>query len=316
MNRSKVFVGIDVSKAQLDIETSPVSTDLSVTNDDSGISTLVRHLKKIKPALVVLEATGGYEIKVASSLATADFPTVVVNPRQVRNFARAIGKMAKTDRIDAQVLAEFARAIKPEVKPLPDEDAYELKALTARRQQVVEMIVAEKNRLFRAESSIKLHIKEHISWLERELKDLDEDLEKTIKKSPIWQQKSDLLRSVPGIGPVVSCALLSGLPELGTLNRKQIAALVGVAPFCRDSGTFKGRRIIWGGRANVRSALYMGALVATRFNPIIKSFYNRLIDAGKLPKVALVACMRKLLTILNAIVKHQTPWQTKLVSCN
>lgn len=314
MGKSNVFVGIDVSKANLDVGIIPESKQLSVANNKSGIDNLVSHLRKTKPALIVMEATGGLEVKVAGALAAACLPVVVVNPRQVRDFAKATGKLAKTDALDAFVLAKFAKAIRPEVRVLPDDATKKLKSLLTRRRQIVEMVTAETNRLNSAPYHIQGEIKDHINWLKSRLNSLDKDLDKTIKQSPIWQEKADLLKSTPGIGPVVSFALLADLPELGTLNRKQIAALAGVAPFCRDSGTFKGKRMIWGGRANVRSALYMSALVAVRHNPVIKEFYERLIKAGKAPKVALTACMRKLLTILNTMVKHKTPWQIKDVS--
>lgn len=314
MDKSDVFVGIDVSKANLDVGIIPESKQLSVANSKSGIDTLVSHLRKIKPTLVVLEATGGLEVKVVSALAVVSLPVVVVNPRQVRDFAKATGKLAKTDTLDAFVLAEFAKVIRPEIRVLPDEASKKLKSLLTRRHQIVEMITAEKNRLSSAPYHIQGEIKDHINWLKSRLDFLDKGLDEAIKQSPIWQEKVDLLKSAPGIGNVVSFTLLAHLPELGTLNRKQIAALVGVAPFCRDSGTFRGKRMVWGGRANVRSALYMSALVAARHNPVIKEFYERLIKAGKAPKVALVACMRKLLTILNSMIKHKTPWQIKDVS--
>ena len=314
MGKSDLFVGIDVSKANLDVGIIPESKQLSVANNKSGIDNLVSHLRKTKPALVVMEATGGLEVKVASALAASCLPVAVVNPRQVRDFAKATGKLAKTDTLDAFVLAKFAKVIRPEVRVLPDDASRKLKGLLTRRRQIVEMITAETNRLSSAPYHIQGEIKDHISWLKSRLNSLDKDLDKTIKQSPIWQEKVDLLKSTPGIGPVVSFTLLADLPELGTLNRKQIAALAGVAPFCCDSGTFRGKRRVWGGRANVRSALYMSALVAVRHNPVIKEFYERLIKAGKAPKVALVACMRKLLTILNTMVKHKTPWQIKGVS--
>lgn len=311
MDDSKVFVGIDVSKAQLDLGAIPDSMKLTVANNKSGISTLVKHLQKVKPTLVVVEATGGYELSAVSTLADASLPVAVVNPRQVRDFAKATGKLAKTDTLDANVLAQFAKVIKPKIRPLPDDAAKKLKALMTRRRQVIEMIVAEKNRFGSASYNIQPEIKAHINWLENRLKKIDDDLNKAIKNSPIWQEKVNLLKSVPGIGDVVSSTLIADLPELGTLNRKEIAALVGVAPYCRDSGTLRGRRAVWGGRASVRSTLYMSTLVAVRYNPIIKEFYDRLIGIGKAKKVALVACMRKLLVILNTIVKNQTPWQIK-----
>lgn len=314
MDDSNVFVGIDVSKEKLDVGIRPTAKRLTVANNDSGITNLVDHLRKVNPTLVVLEATGGLELKTVTALATASLPVVVVNPRQVRDFAKATGKLAKTDTIDADVMASFAEAVQPEIRALPDQATEELSALVTRRRQIVEMLTAEKNRLGTSPRHIRPEIKAHISWLKERLKNLDDSLNKTIRKSPICREKDDLLKSMPGVGPVVSFTLLADLPELGSLNRKQIAALVGVAPFCRDSGTFKGKRTVWGGRANVRATLYMGALAATRHNPSIREFYQRLIRAGKAPKVALTASMRKLLTILNAMVRHQAHWQIDYIS--
>jgi transposase len=258
--------------------------------------------------LIVMEATGSMERQVSAALGGAGLPVVVVNPRQVRDFAKATGQLAKTDSIDALVLARFAEAVRPAVRPLPDEVTLELRALTSRRRQITEMIVAERNRIANASQAVRKRIDAHIRWLEAELERADKDLDQSIRQSPIWRENEDLLRSVPSIGPVVSRTLLAELAELGKLNRKQIAALVGIAPFNRDSGTFRGRRGIWGGRATVRAALYMAALVASRRNSVIRAFYKRLRDGGKAPKVALVACMRKLLTILNAMIKHKTRW--------
>jgi transposase len=258
--------------------------------------------------LIVLEATGGFERKVTRALAGAELPVVVVNPRQVRDFAKATGRLAKTDRLDAEVLAHFGETVRPALRPLPDDVLLELRALIARRRQITAMIVAERNRLTGASKTVRKRIDAHIRWLEAELDRADKDLDHSIRQSPIWQENQDLLKSVPGVGPVISRTLLAELPELGRLNRKQIAALVGVAPLNRDSGTLKGRRTVWGGRATVRAALYMAALVATRRNSVIQTFYKRLRNAGKAPKAALVACMRKLLTILNAMIKHRTRW--------
>lgn len=310
MDSAKRFVGIDVSKARLDVGFAPNSAGFSADNSEKGAVSLAKRLKKLKASLlVVVEATGGFEAGIVSALLSADIPVVVVNPRLVRDFAKATGRLAKTDRIDAQVLAEFARAVRPEVRALPDAEARELRALSARRRQLLEMIVAEKNRLGSAPKLVRPNIEVHINWLKDELDKINDDISIIIKNNSSYQSKHKLLKSVPGIGPVISATLLSDLPELGTLNRKQIAALVGVAPFNRDSGKFRGRRAVWGGRAQVRCALYMGTLVAVRFNPVIKEFYQRLLEAGKLPKVALVACMRKLLTILNAIIRHERAWQ-------
>jgi transposase len=303
-----IFVGIDVSKAQLDVEIRPTGEKESVANDKAGIKALVKRLAKLQPTLIVLEATGGYERQVAQALVRAELPVVVVNPRQVRDFAKATGQLAKTDRIDAGVLAHFGEAVRPELRSLPDEVTLELRALTARRRQVIEMIGAETNRLTMTSKAVGKRIDAHIRWLERELERADQDLDRSIRQSPIWKENQELLLSTPSIGPVTSRTLIAELPELGTLDRKQISALVGLAPFTRDSGTLKGRRTIWGGRAPVRSALYMAALVATRRNSVIRDFYKRLRANGKLFKVALVACMRKLLTILNSMIKHKTRW--------
>jgi transposase len=305
---SPIFIGIDVSKARLDVAVRPSGESESVSNDEDGIKALVKRLGEIQPALIVLEATGGVERLVARALSSAELPVVVVNPRQVRDFAKATGQLAKTDSIDAGVLARFGEAVRPALRPFPDEVTLELRALIARRRQITEMIVAERNRLSGASKSVRKRIAAHIRWLEAELVRADKDLDQSIRQSPIWRENEDLLRSVPSIGPVVSRTLLAELPELGRLNRKQIAALVGIAPLNRDSGTLRGRRAIWGGRASVRAALYMAALVASRRNAAIRAFYKRLRHAGKAPKVALVACMRKLLTILNSMIKHKTRW--------
>jgi transposase len=305
---SPIFIGIDVSKARLDIAIRPSGESESVLNDEASIKTLVKRLGEIRPALIVLEATGGVERGVTRALASAELPVVVVNPRQVRDFAKATGQLAKTDSIDALVLARFAEAVRPALRPLPDEITLELRALIARRRQITEMMVAERNRLSGASKSVRKRIHAHIRWLEAELHRADKDLDQSIRQSPIWRENEDLLRSVPSIGPVVGRTLVAELPELGRLNRKQIAALVGIAPLNRDSGTLRGHRAIWGGRATVRAALYMAALVASRHNSVIRAFYKRLRDAGKAPKVALVACMRKLLTILNSMIKHKTRW--------
>jgi transposase len=305
---SLVFIGIDVSQARLDLAVRP-GTSWSVQHDEAAIATVVEQLATLHPALIVLEATGGMEIPLTSALATAGLPVVVVNPRQVRDFARASGLLAKTDALDAQVLAQFAEVMRPQPRPLPDPEARALAALLTRRRQLVEMLTAEKNRLLSASSSIRKSLRAHITWLERELQRTDTDLTAAIQQSPVWREKDELLRSVPGVGPVLTSTLLANLPELGTLTNKQIAALVGVAPLNRDSGTLRGRRTVWGGRAQVRAVLYMSAIVAARFNPVIRHFYQRLQRAGKAKKVALTACMRKLLTILNAMLKNRTSWR-------
>jgi transposase len=303
-----IFVGIDVCKAQLDVAIRPTAQILSVPNDKASIKTLVKHLEKLRPTLVVLESTGGLERQVMLALVSAEISVVMANPRQVRDFAKSTGQLAKTDRIDAAVLAHYAEAIRPQPRPLPDELTLELRALTVRRRQIIDMIVAEKNHLATASKAIKKRITAHITYLEQELDDADQDLDRFIGKNPLWKENQEILCSTPSIGPVSSRTMLAELPELGTLGRKQISALVGVAPFPRDSGTLKGRRTIWGGRASVRGALFMATLVATRFNPVIRDFYKRLKAKGKPSKVALVACMHKLLTILNAMIKNKTRW--------
>ena len=305
----ETFVGVDVSKAQLDVAIRPLGKSLKRANDDEGIGGLVVELKALKPSIVVMEATGGLELPLGAALALAGVPVAVVNPRQVRDFAKAIGRLAKTDALDAEVLAHFAEAVRPEPKPLPDEQAIALEALVGRRRQLVEMLTAENNRLQRSVAAVRPSIKEHIDWLRRRLADIDRDLDKAIKQSPVWRAKDDLLRSVPGVGPVTSRTLLAELPELGKLNRKEIAALVGIAPLNCDSGTMRGKRRTWGGRASVRSTLYMSALVATRRNSFIRPMYLRLIGRGKPAKVAIVACARKLLSILNAMVRENQPWR-------
>jgi transposase len=307
------FIGIDVAKAQLDIAMRPSGARWAVPNDASGVTTLVDRMQALQPTLIVLEATGGLERLVTSALATAGLPVVVVNPRQVRDFARATGQLAKTDALDARALAHFADVIRPTPRPLPDAQTQELRALLGRRQQLVAMRTAEQNRLTGTSGRLQTDIAAHITWLNERLAMLDDDLETVLRGSPLWRENDDLLQSTPGIGPVCARTLLLELPELGTLTRQQIATLVGVAPLNCDSGTLRGRRTIWGGRARVRAVLYMGTLVATRYNPRIKAFYERLLAAGKVKKVALTACMRKLLTILNAMLKHRTSWQAQEV---
>ena len=282
--------------------------------DETGIEGLIPQIVDLEPALVLLEATGGLELPLVAALAAAALPVVVVNPRQVRDFAKATGTLAKTDTLDAGVLAHFADAVRPEVRPLQDAATQVLNSLTARRHQVMTMLVSEKNRLGTASGAVSPRavsprIEAHIAWLEQELSDLDKGLRQTLRRSPVWREKDDLLRTVPGVGPQLSLTLLAHLPELGTLDRKQIAALVGVAPYNRDSGTRRGKRAVWGGRSRVRAVLYMGALVASRHNPAIRDFYQRLLAAGKPKKVALVASMRKLLVTLNAMLKHGYPWR-------
>lgn len=309
MSDHPTFVGIDVSKAQLDVALRPAQDQATFTHDDAGLQALSARLAAVQPTLIVLEATGGLERPVVRALVAAGLPVIVANPRHVRDFAKATGQLAKTDRLDARVLARFAEAVRPALRPHPDAATAALAELLARRRQLLDMLTAEQQRLSRAAAPVQRRIQAHVRWLTKELARVDEDLDDAIRQSPIWQAQDTLLQSVPGIGPVMSRTLLADLPELGTLNRKQIAALVGVAPFPRDSGTLRGHRTVWGGRAPVRATLYMATLVAVKWNPPIRAFYRRLRAAGKRPKVALVACMRKLLTILNTMMKHQTSWR-------
>ena len=308
---AKVSVGIDVSKETLEIAVHETGDSWTVTNDNLGGAALVTKLKQLKATSIVLEATGGFETLITAILSAADLPVIVVNPRQVRDFAKATGQLAKTDRIDSCVLAHFAAAVDPPVRPIKSDETQHLEALLARRRQIVEMLVAEKNRLANnRDRAVVKDLKAHIAWLEQRLKSKDDQLQRELKNSPAWRERDDLLRSVPGVGRVLSLTLLAELPELGHLNRREIAKLVGVAPFNWDSGQWRGSRHIWGGRATIRSPLFMATLCAIRINPTIKSFYRRLIVAGKAPKVAIIACMRKLLTILNIMIKTQTSWRT------
>lgn len=304
-----VFVGIDVSKARLDVAVSPTEKRWSVAQSPEDHAALARRIKEIEPALVVLEATGGLEMPIAAELAALGLQVAIVNPRQARDFAKAAGKLAKTDAIDALMLARFAQAMRPAARPLPDPQAQELKAILARRRQLITMITAEKNRLHTARvRKVRTSIQRTIAWLEKQLKAIDADLDRLIRSSPAWRAKDVLLRSVPGVGRVLALTLITELPELGNLNRKEIAALVGVAPFNRDSGAFRGSRRIWGGRAAVRTTLYMSALTAAHYNPPIRAFYQRLLAKGKPKKVALTACMRKLLITLNVMARDHREW--------
>ena len=310
MEQEVTYVGVDVAKAQLDVAVRPTGDRWEVSRDEAGVHQLVSCLKALEPVMVLLEASGGLELPVVAALAAEAVPVVVVNPRQVRDFARATGKLAKIDALDAAVLAHFAEAVRPPVRPLRDAETQVLNSLAARRHQVMTMLVSEKNRLSAtATVAVRPRIEVHIAWLERELDDLDKDLRQTLRQSSVWREKDDLLRTVPGVGEQLSLTLLAYLPELGTLDRRQIAALVGVAPFNRDSGSLRGKRTVWGGRARVRAALYMGALTASRFNPVIRDFYQRLLACGKPKKLALTACMRKLLVILNSMLKHRSSWR-------
>ena len=313
MSDMPCFVGIDVAKAQLDIALRPSGERWTVPNDTNGVTTLVERMQTLQPTLIVLEATGGLERLVTSALATGGLPVVVVNPRQARDFARATGQLAKTDALDARALAHFADVIRPTPRPLPDAQTQELRALLGRRQQLIGMRTAEQNRLAGTNARLAKDIEAHIAWLNAGIATLDDDLETILRASPLWREKDDLLQSAKGIGPVCARTLLLELPELGTLTRQHIAALVGVAPLNCDSGTLRGRRTMWGGRAHVRTVLSMGTLVATRFNPQITVFYERLLAAGNVKKVALTACMHKFLTILNAMLKHRTSWKPQEV---
>lgn len=305
-----MFVGIDVSKHRLDVHVRPTDERFSVDNDEKGHGELSARLVTLAPTLVVLEATGGYQAQVAAELASHQLPVAVVNPRQVRDFAKATGRLAKTDAIDAAAIAHFAESVRPEPRPLPDEQMTELQALMTRRRQLIDMRTGEKNRLDTCRvERVKRDIQKTISWLTRRIGDVDEDIDKMIRKTPVWREREELISSVTGVGKTTARTLLTELPELGTLNRRKIAALVGLAPFNNDSGRRSGQRAIRGGRAEPRAMLYMATVVAVRWNPQLRAMYERLLTAGKLKKVALVACARKLLTILNAMVRTKMPWQ-------
>lgn len=304
-------VGIDVSKGRLDVHVLPEGEHFAVANDEAGIQSLLdRLLNKTRPALVVLEASGRYERPAAAAIASVGIAVAVVNPPQARDFAKATGRLAKTDKIDAEVLARLAAAVGPPPSVLPDEQAQAFQAIVARRRQLLEMLVSENNRLKMAPEAVARRIRAHIKWLKKELQRTDKDLDEAIETSAAWKENEALLRSVPGVGPVLARTLLAELPELGKLDHRRLSALVGVAPFNNDSGKRRGKREVWGGRAPVRAALYMGALVATRHNVVLKEFYERLLASGKPKKVALVACMRKLLSILNALMRDRTVWRS------
>ncbi len=307
---SECWVGVDVSKARLDVFISGDEQALVYANTMEGLEALIARLRQVMPTLVVLEATGGLERALVAALMAAQIPLVVVNPRQVRDFAKATGRLAKTDALDARVLALFGAAVRPTPRPLVDEAAHALADQLARRRQLVEMLVMEKTRLKQAiDAPVRKDIKAHIEWLKQRLNASESGLRQAVENSPAWQAKHDLLAGVQGVGEITALTLIAGLPELGELNRKQIAALVGVAPLNRDSGTLRGRRTIWGGRAPIRAVLYMATLSAVRFNPVLRTFYQRLRTAGKAKKVALVASMRKLLTILNAMLRDRQAWK-------
>ncbi len=310
---SEVTIGVDVSKSRLDVGVHPSGTRQSFDNTEEGGGLLKAFVRSLKPVLIVFEATGGFEMLAVSVLSADQQPVAVVNPRQVRDFAKASGKLAKTDDIDCGIIAHFGAALKPKVTPLKGPEAQELDALNARRHQIVQMLTMEKNRLVTAQTWTRKDIQSHITWLEERLSKINDDIRQSIRNSPAWRTKDEIFQSVKGIGPIMSLTLLTDLPELGMLNRKQIAALAGVAPLNRDSGRIRGKRTVWGGRAHLRAVLYMSTLVATRHNPTIKTFYQRLIQAGKCKKVAITACMRKLLTILNVMVRNNTKWQNPVL---
>lgn len=306
----QVFVGIDVAKDRLDVHVRPSGDAFAVARDSEGVAALVERLAGLKPWLIVLEATGGFETVVAGALAAMDLPLAVMNPRQIRDFARSVGRLAKTDTLDAEIIALFAERVRPEPRPIPSEQARTLAELIARRRQVVDMMTMERNRRHAlTRKRLIKSVDRLLAVLQKELSSLEQDLDETIRGTPAWREKEELLTSVPGVGNTVARTLLADLPELGQLGRRQIASLVGVSPFNRDSGQFRGKRTIWGGRAKVRAMLYMGALVASRHNPVLSAFCQRLIAQGKQRKLALTAVMRKLLVILNAIIRDETPWQ-------
>lgn len=309
-----LFIGIDVSKATLEVAVLPGELAWSVANSEEGIQEIIAKVSPLGvPRIILMEATGGFERKPLAWLGAAGLPVVAINPRNARDFAKSIGLLAKTDKVDAKALALFAQRNQPDCRPLPDEQTRGLQDLIVRRRQMLDMLAVEQNRLPLVDHPrVSREIRSHIAWLEKHIQNVDDDIDQSIKNSPAWQPKSELLRSARGVGPILASTLIAQLPELGSLTNKKIAALVGVAPFNRDSGTIRGRRCIWGGRADIRRVLYMAALSAIRFNPTIRAFYQRLCQAGKLPKVAIIASMRKLLTILNAMVRDQTPWRPAL----
>jgi len=309
MNQVPPNVGIDVSQGTLDVAVCPGGEQWQLTNDDAGIGQLVERLRTLQPVRIVLEATGGYELAAVAALGIGGLPVVVVNPRQVRDFARSTGQLAKTDALDAQVLALFAARIQPQLRPLPDATTRELSAVLARRRQLIDMRTAETNRLKLALEAVRGDIREHLRYLDKRIQDFDRELHDRLRNSPLWREKDNLLRSIPGVGPILTTTLLADVPELGTTDHKQIVALVGLAPLNRDSGRWRGKRSIWGGRGHVRAVLYMATLSAVRRNPVLKALYQRLLQAGKPRMVAIVACMHKLLRICNAILMHGIPWR-------
>jgi transposase len=302
------FVGIDVAKDSMEIAIHGDKGHWEYANNEEGLTNLKARMKRLSPQLIVLEATGGYEVTVAAELQDSGFPVAVMNPRRIREFAKSVGILAKTDILDARVIARYAATVQPPPRVLPQEEVKRLNAIMMRRRQVIAMLTAEKNRLHKADPAVKHRVQGHVAWLEQELEDINKELKQMVAENPEWQEKDAIIQSVPGVGPNLSITLLADFPELGQLNRKQIAALGGVAPFNRDSGTMRGKRTIWGGRDVVRTAIYMSVFVAIRFNPLLKAYFERLRAAGKPYKVAMVACMRKLLCILNAMLKNHTGW--------
>ena len=306
------FVGIDVSKSTLDVCIEPAVQTLHVAYDEAGVRQVVSRLKEVKPILIVIEATGGLEVRIATELASLGLPVAVINPRQARDFAKATGQLAKTDQVDAAALAAFAKAIRPQARPLKDADTRALDDMVSRRRQLIDIRVQETLRLGTAASKpMQKSLNKHIAWLDKQITELDNDLAKRLRESDMWRAKDDLLRGIPGVGAVTTLTMLAKCPELGTLNRREIAALTGVAPLAKDSGKHRGKRFVWGGRADVRAVLYMATVSAIRCNDPIKAFAERLKKAGKPPKVVIVACMRKLLTIMNSMLKNNTPWNPK-----
>lgn len=306
-----LYVGIDVSKSTLDIALGAQGEFWSVNNDPAGIGDLLERLRPLTVVRVIVEATGGLELPVVAELYAAQLPVALTNPARVREFAKSVGQLAKTDKLDARLLARFGEAVQPALYRLPTPDEQHLSGLLLRRHQLIEMRTAEHNRLGTARATLRPHIEKHLDWLAEAIADLDTELSDFMRQTPLWHSKDEMLRSVPGVGRITAYTLLADLPELGTLNRKQIAALIGVAPLNHDSGRRRGKRRTKGGRTTVRNVLYMATLTATRRNPVIKTFYERLLKAGKEKKVALTACMRKLITILNAMLKQSKPWRVE-----
>ena len=302
------FVGIDVAKSSMEVTVHEANEHWTYANNEYGLSKLAAKMKRLSPRLIVMESTGGYDINIAAELQSRGFAVAVVNPKHIRDFARSVGILAKTDILDAIVIARYAATIQPPARALPPEETKQLGDVLMRRRQIIGMLTAEKNRSYQASSVVSARIKEHILWLEKELDEINHELKKKVEDNPEWKDKNDIIQSVPGVGPNLAFTLLADFPELGTLNRKQIASLSGVAPYNRDSGRMRGKRSAWGGRATVRNAAYMSVMVAVRYNPLLKAFFTRLVASGKAYKVAIVACMRKLLCILNTMLRNHTTW--------